>query len=91
MKPSLHLLKRSVWKGPYVVPLPLKEAREKNMPIKTMARSCMILPSFVGLRFQVHNGKTYVPVEITEDMIGTKLGEYAPTRKRFTYKYTANR
>jgi ribosomal protein S19 len=72
--------------GPYIVPLPLKEAREKNIPVRTNARSCTILPNFVGLKFQVHNGKEYVQFEVVEDMVGTKLGEYAATRSRHVYK-----
>jgi ribosomal protein S19 len=53
-----------------------------------IARSCTILPSFVGLKFLVHNGKDYLPVHVTEEMIGHKLGEFAFTRKRFTYRFT---
>lgn len=90
MRPALTLLKRSVWKGPHVVPLPVAEAIKNGTPIRTNARSCTILPQFVGLHFEIHNGKEYVPVEITDDMVGTKLGEYAMTRKRFVYKHTKN-
>ncbi|CAN6610643.1 small ribosomal subunit protein uS19m [Trichomonascus vanleenenianus] len=86
MRPALQLLKRSAWKGPFIVPLPIKEAREKNIPIRTNARSCTILPNMVGLKFQVHNGKEYVAFEVVEDMVGTKLGEYAPTRVRHVFK-----
>ena len=50
----------------------------KIPPIPTQARSCTILPEFIGLIFQVHNGKIYVDVPITEDMVGHKLGEFAP-------------
>ena len=50
-----------------------------------------ILPQFVGLKFQIHNGKEYVPVEVSEDMVGHKLGEFAPTRKRFSYTQTKNK
>jgi len=56
-----------------------------------MARSATILPNFVGLKFQVHNGKVYNDVNVTEDMVGHKLGEFSPTRKRFTYKQTKNK
>ena len=74
------------------------------MPIKTQARSCTILPNFVGygsqtitllcssplsgfrIRFMVHNGKDYVPVNVTQDMVGHKLGEFSHTKKRFTYR-----
>jgi ribosomal protein S19 len=56
-----------------------------------IARSCTILPSFVGLKFLVHNGKEYIPVHVTEEMIGHKLGEFSFTRKRFTYRFTKNK
>lgn len=72
--------------GPHIVPLPIREALEKRTPIRTNARSCTVLPSFVGLKFQVHNGNEYVAFEVTEHMVGSKLGEFAPTRKRFSYK-----
>ncbi|KAL7278540.1 hypothetical protein ACG7TL_007539 [Trametes sanguinea] len=89
---------RSAWKGPFFVAFPnLRQALENNIPIKTQARSCTILPNFIGpylspsLRFMVHNGKDYVPVTVTQDMVGHKLGEFAITRKRFTYKATKNK
>ncbi|KAL1967943.1 hypothetical protein VTN77DRAFT_2360 [Rasamsonia byssochlamydoides] len=94
MFPTRQLLGRSVWKGPNIVPLPLP----KQMPpppgtpaIKTQARAATILPNFVGLRFAVHNGKIYQEIQITEDMVGRKLGEFVPTRKRFTYKQSKNK
>jgi len=88
----LAVLSRSRWKGPFFVAFPqLSEAREKNIPIITQARSCTVLPNFVGLRFNIHNGKQYIPVTITQDMVGHKLGEFAPTRKKFTFKQTKNR
>lgn len=85
MRLSPVLLKRSAWKVPYIVSLPIKQAREKNIPIRTNARSCTILPSFVGLMFEIHNGRTYKQVRITENMIGMKLGEFAPTRIRHVF------
>ncbi|KAF9219847.1 ribosomal protein S19/S15 [Gyrodon lividus] len=93
MQPSLILRSgRSSWKGPFFVAFPnLKQALEDNVPIRTNARSCTILPNFVGVRFMVHNGKDYLPVTVTQDMIGHKLGEFAHTKKRFTYKATKNR
>ena len=90
MKPSLALLGRSAWKGPHVVPLPIGEAMKSGGPIRTNARSCTILPQFVGLKFQVHNGKEYVELDISDDMVGNKLGEFVPTRKRFMYKFSKN-
>ncbi|TVY80663.1 37S ribosomal protein S19 [Lachnellula suecica] len=93
MIPSRVLLARSVWKGPNILPLPIIRAApgQKTPPIKTQARSATILPNFVGLIFQVHNGKIYNDVEITEDMVGHKLGEFSPTRKRFSYKQSKNK
>ncbi|TFK17816.1 ribosomal protein S19/S15 [Coprinopsis marcescibilis] len=78
---------RSAWKGPYFVAFPqLKDALLNHTEIKTDARACTILPSFVGARFAVHNGKNYVPVLITQDMVGHKLGEFAHTKKTFTFR-----
>ncbi|KAF9740778.1 mitochondrial ribosomal small subunit component [Paraphaeosphaeria minitans] len=93
MYPTRALLSRSVWKGPNIVPLPIVRAApgQKVVPIKTQARSATILPNFVHQKFQIHNGKNYVDVTITEDMVGHKLGEFAPTRKQFTYKQTKNK
>ncbi|CCG81064.1 Mitochondrial ribosomal protein S19 [Taphrina deformans PYCC 5710] len=93
MKPSTVLFKRSVWKGPYIVSFPtsLAEALKKRTPIRTQARSCTIIPSFVGLRFMVHNGKNYLPVEVTDEMVGHKLGEFSSTRVKFSYKQTKNK
>ncbi len=76
---------RSIWKGPYVHPSLLKQVKKANeandrKPIKTWARASVILPQMEGLTFAVHNGNKFVPVLIMPDMIGTKLGEYAPTR-----------
>ncbi|KAH9915308.1 mitochondrial 30S ribosomal protein S19 [Fomitopsis serialis] len=83
---------RSAWKGPFFVAFPnLRLALENNIPIKTQARSCTILPNFVGLRFLVHNGKEYIPVLVTQDMVGHKLGEFSATRKRFTFRATKNK
>lgn len=79
---------RSVWKGPFIERSLLKKSEEarnsgKNTVIKTWSRRSTILPNMVGLTFGVHNGKKFVPVVITDQMIGHKLGEFAPTR---TYK-----
>ena len=76
---------RSVWKGPFVDGYLLKKAEKvresgRKEVIKTWSRRSTILPQFVGLTFGVHNGRKHVPVLVSEDMIGQKLGEYAPTR-----------
>ncbi|KAJ7103201.1 hypothetical protein B0H15DRAFT_811393 [Mycena belliarum] len=88
MRPTQLLLKgRSAWKGPFFVAFPnLREARDSHIPIKTKARACTILPTFVGIRFLVHNGKDFVPVLVSQDMVGHKLGEFSPTKKRFLFK-----
>ena len=76
---------RSLKKGPYV-DLRLLEKIEKHKakgnrdPIKTWARDCTIIPDFVGMTFLVHNGKLFIKVYATEDMVGHKLGEFSPTR-----------
>lgn len=75
---------RSLKKGPYIDPNIAKkiQARKPDAgPIKTWARACDIAPEMVGYVFDVHNGKNFISVRITEEMIGHKLGEFAPTRK----------
>ncbi|MFP4464671.1 MAG: 30S ribosomal protein S19 [Alphaproteobacteria bacterium] len=76
---------RSVWKGPFVEKSLLKKveaarASGKNTIIKTWSRRSTILPNMIGLTFGVHNGKKFIPVLVTDQMIGHKLGEFAPTR-----------
>lgn len=76
---------RSSKKGPFIeVSLAKKVekavAEKSNKPIKTRSRASMIIPSMIGLTLAVHNGKDFVPVYITEEMVGYKLGEFAPTR-----------
>ncbi|KAF4611709.1 hypothetical protein D9613_004043 [Agrocybe pediades] len=75
--------------GPYFVPFQnLRDALANHTAIMTQARSCTILPNFVGVRFLVHNGRDYLPVLVTQDMVGHKLGEFAITKKRFTFRQT---
>ena len=76
---------RSVWKGPFVELHLLKKAEDAQdkgarAPIKTWSRRSTILPQFVGLTFNVYNGQKFIPVSVNEDMVGHKLGEFAPTR-----------
>jgi small subunit ribosomal protein S19 len=79
-------MSRSSKKGPYVDPKlqkkiqKLNEANQKRV-IKTWARVSVIAPDFVGHTFGVHNGKEHIPVFVTEDMVGHRLGEFSPTRK----------
>ncbi|MFQ6070276.1 MAG: 30S ribosomal protein S19 [Candidatus Aminicenantales bacterium] len=77
---------RSVKKGPYVDPklmgkiLSLKSEKERRKVIKTWSRRSTIIPEMVGLTVGVHNGRKFIPVFITENMVGHKLGEFSPTR-----------
>lgn len=78
-------MSRSIKKGFYVDPslMDKAEAAQKagnRKPIQTWSRRSTITPNFVGLNFSVHNGRTFVPVYVTENMVGHKLGEFAPTR-----------
>ena len=79
---------RSVKKGPFVDDSLMKKVNraikeDSHQVIKTWSRRSTIFPEFIGLTFAVHNGKKFVPVFITEDMVGHKLGEFAPTRTFF--------
>lgn len=76
---------RSLKKGPYIDEKLLKKvtvmvASGQKKPIKTWSRRSTVIPEMVGLTFEIHNGKTHLPVTITEPMVGHKLGEFAPTR-----------
>jgi small subunit ribosomal protein S19 len=76
---------RSVWKGPFVDNYVLKKAEEvlksgRHKVINIWSRRSTILPQFVGLTFGVYNGKKFVPVLVTEEMVGRKFGEFSPTR-----------
>ena len=78
-------MSRSTKKGPYVAPKLLRKVEEMNkngekIDLKTWSRSSTIFPDFVGHTFAVHDGRKHVPVYVTEDMVGHKLGEFAPTR-----------
>ena len=78
-------MSRSLKKGPYVDPRVLKKLEGKKLGdrtvIKTWSRPCTISPEMVGFTFGVHNGKDFIPVFVTEEMVGHKLGEFSPTRK----------
>ena len=76
---------RSVWKGPYfdiTLFKKVKKSKEENSksPIKTWSRRSTVIPDFVGVTIAVYNGKSFIPVYVTEDMVGHKLGEFSPTR-----------
>ncbi len=78
-------MSRSLKKGPYVdeqLFRKVQSARDSgaHLPIRTWSRACTIVPEFVGLNFEIHNGKQFTKLYVTEDMVGHKLGEFAPTR-----------
>tara|TARA_Y100000590_G_scaffold176275_1_gene201411 strand:- start:85 stop:486 length:402 start_codon:yes stop_codon:yes gene_type:complete len=77
---------RSIWKGPFVDPSLLKKVEKlkdqaNKTPIKTWSRKSTIIPEFVGISFLIHNGKKFIPIKISEEMVGHKLGEFSPTRQ----------
>jgi len=83
-------LPRSVKKGPFVDESLVRKANtikgaDSHQVIKTWSRRSTIIPDFIGLTFAVHNGKKFVPVFITEDMVGHKLGEFSPTRTFYSH------
>ncbi len=78
-------MSRSLKKGPFVDAKLYRKVQNmkqsgKRTPIKTWSRATTIIPDMVGLNFSIHNGKTFIPLYITDDMIGHKLGEFSPTR-----------
>lgn len=78
-------MSRSLKKGPFVNEKLYRKVMQlsesgKHAPIKTWARACTIVPEFIGHTFQVYNGRTFIDVFCTEDMVGHKLGEFSPTR-----------
>jgi small subunit ribosomal protein S19 len=81
---------RSIRKGPYIEPNLMQKVEEANQSksrkvIKTWSRRSTIIPDMVGLTFAVHNGKKFIPVFVTENMVGHKLGEFSPTRVFFSH------
>jgi len=78
-------MSRSVWKGPFVDPSLLKKVEKLKKqsnptPIKTWSRKSTIIPDFIGISFLIYNGKKFIPIKISEEMVGHKLGEFSPTR-----------
>lgn len=78
-------MSRSAKKGPYVDEVLFRKAEESRAagarrPIRTWSRACTIVPEFIGLKFEIHNGRKFIELYVTEDMVGHKLGEFAPTR-----------
>ena len=81
-------MSRSIWKGPFVDPSLLKKVEKlkdqtNKQPIKTWSRKSTIIPDFIGASFLIYNGKKFIPITVSEDMVGHKFGEFAPTRQFF--------
>ena len=79
-------MSRSVWKGPFVDPSLIRKVEKikdktNKTPIKTWSRKSTIIPEFVGISFLIYNGKKFIPIKISEEMVGHKLGEFSPTRQ----------
>ena len=79
-------MSRSIWKGPFVDPSLIKKVEKlkdhsNRPPITTWSRKSTIIPEFVGYSFLIHNGKKFIPIKISEEMVGHKLGEFSPTRQ----------
>ena len=79
---------RAIWKGPFVEESLIKKVEKQQnhanrKPIKTWSRKSTIIPEFVGFSFLIYNGRKFIPLTISEDMVGHKLGEFAPTRTFF--------
>jgi len=85
-------MSRAKWKGPYIssntgiTQTSQKFKEQIKNPIKTADRTSKIIPKFVGLTFKIYNGKTFLNLKVTEDMVGYKFGEFVPTRKKFNFK-----
>ena len=77
---------RAIWKGPFVEESLMKKVDKyktdpKKIPIKTWSRKSTIIPEFIGVSFLIYNGKKFIPIKISEEMVGHKLGEFSPTRQ----------
>lgn len=82
-------MSRAKWKGPYVDSKLLTTINQNNdysTELFTTSRSSVIIPSFVGRTFNIHNGKVFLKIKVDERMLGKKLGEFVPTRKKFSFK-----
>lgn len=81
-------MNRAKWKGPYIDPNITKQIKsvkkKKSLPI--ISRNSTIIPKFIGLKFNVHTGKTFLEVSVSKEMVGHKFGEFSPTRVKFEFK-----
>lgn len=84
---------RAKWKNPYIDELLITKSVKKNnnsVELNSYSRKSVIVPKLINTTLNIHNGKTFSKIKVTEDMVGYKLGEFSPTRKRFSFKKTKN-
>ena len=81
-------MNRSKWKGPFIDPNITKNIKSlnKKKSLPTISRNSTIIPKFIGMKFNVHTGKTFLEISISKEMVGHKFGEFSPTRGRFSFK-----
>ena len=79
-------MKRSNWKGPSIQNIKIKKIKSKKIPIKIFNRNSYITPVCLGSKFLIHNGKSFLPLTVSSEMIGYKFGEFSFTRKQFKFK-----
>jgi len=79
-------MSRSIWKGPFINMSLIKKLNSTKSVLKTRARNSMLLPQFIGKSIRIYNGKKFIPILVTEDMVGHKLGEFVTTRLRVKHK-----
>jgi len=83
-------MSRATWKGPYLEKSLIKLAKKIKTEMKfensITSRKTVIIPFFIGKTFSIHNGKVFMKIKVTDEMLGHKFGEFSPTRKQFTYK-----
>lgn len=79
-------MSRSKWKGPYINVKDINNVKKHQQNILEASRSSEIIPSFLGLTFNIHNGKNFAEIAVTNDMVGHKFGEFSFTRSKFAFK-----
>jgi ribosomal protein S19 len=88
-------MSRSIWKGPFVHTKLFQNIKQTNKKpqnaVKTVSRCSEIIPGLIGTNFDVYNGKTFSKIKVSEEMVGFKLGEFSPTRKKFSFKKKKNK
>ena len=86
-------MNRAKWKGPYIDPNITKNLKllNKKKSLPTISRNSTIIPKFIGIKFNVHTGKTFLEISVSKEMVGHKFGEFSPTRSKFSFKKKKNK